>query len=125
MTEKNEKLTIRISNEELEEIDSFLSYNSNYANRSEFIRLAVLEYISIKRVGILTKNNSIHPDPIIEKAISKMVSAGFYKSIDSAYEEIIKEAWRHNMLSEMLKNTSDEYSEIEKILKEEKSYDKI
>ncbi|MCL4311319.1 MAG: ribbon-helix-helix domain-containing protein [Candidatus Thermoplasmatota archaeon] len=124
MTEKNEKLTIRISNEELEEIDSFLSYNSNYASRSEFIRMAVLEYISIKRVGIITKNNSIHPDPVIEKAVSRMVAAGFYKSIDSAYEEIIKEAWRHNLISEMLKNTDDEYSKIEKILEGEKKYDK-
>lgn len=125
MTEKSEKLTIRISNDELEEIDSFLSYNSNYASRSEFIRMAVLEYISIKRIGIITKNNSIHPDPLIEKAISKMVSAGFYKSIDDAYEEIIKEAWRQNLISGMLKATGDEFSKIEKILEEEKRYDKL
>jgi hypothetical protein len=125
MNEKNEKLTIRISNDELEEIDSFLSYNNGYANRSEFIRMAVLEYISIKRVGIITKNNSIHPDPIIEKAVSKMVSSGFFKSIDGAYEEIIKEAWRKNIISSMLKNADEEYSKIENILEGQKKYDKL
>ncbi len=125
MNEKNEKLTIRISNDELEEIDSFLSYNNSYANRSEFIRMAVLEYISIKRVGIITKNNSIHPDPLIEKAVSKMVSGGFYKSIDGAYEEIIREAWRKNIVSGMLKNADEEYSKIENILEGEKKYDKL
>ncbi|WMT52275.1 MAG: ribbon-helix-helix domain-containing protein [Ferroplasma sp.] len=125
MNEKNEKLTIRISNDELEEIDSFLSYNNSYTSRSEFIRMAVLEYISIKRVGIITKNNSIHPDPLIEKAVSKMVSAGFYKSIDAAYEEIIREAWRRNIVSGMLKNADEEYSKIENILEGEKKYDKL
>jgi hypothetical protein len=125
MNEKNEKLTIRISNDELEEIDSFLSYNNSYTSRSEFIRMAVLEYISIKRVGIITKNNSIHPDPLIEKAVSKMVSAGFYKSIDAAYEEIIREAWRKNIVSGMLKNADEEYSRIENILEGEKKYDKL
>jgi Arc/MetJ-type ribon-helix-helix transcriptional regulator len=125
MTEKSEKLTIRISNEELDEIDSFLTYNNNYSSRSEFIRMSVLEYISIKRVGIITKNNSIHPDPIIEKTVSKMVSAGFYKSIDDAYEEIIKMAWRHNLVSWMLKSSDEEYGKIEKILEEEKKYDKL
>ena len=58
------------------------------------------------------------------KAVSRMVAAGFYKSIDSAYEAIIKEAWRHNLISEMLKNPDDEYSKIEKILEGEKKYDK-
>ncbi|WP_298279974.1 ribbon-helix-helix domain-containing protein [Ferroplasma sp.] len=125
MNEKNEKLTIRISNDELEEIDSFLSYNNSYTSRSEFIRMAVLEYISIKRVGIITKNNSIHPDPLIEKAVSKMVSGGFYKSIDGAYEEIIREAWRKNIVSGMLKNADEEYSKIENILEGEKKYDKL
>ena len=125
MNEKNEKLTIRISNDELEEIDSFLSYNNGYASRSEFIRMAVLEYISIKRVGIITKNNSIHPNPLIEKMISKVVSAGFYKSIDEAYEEIIREAWKKNIISGMLKNTDEEYSRIENILGGEKNYDKL
>ena len=125
MNEKNGKLTIRISDDELEEIDSFLSYNSNFSSRSEFIRMAVLEYISIKRVGIITKNNSIHPDPLVEKAVSKMVSAGFYKSIDEAYEQIIREAWRSNLISAMLKNTNDEYSRIENILDGEKKYDKL
>ncbi len=125
MNEKNEKLTIRISDDELEEIDSFLSYNSNFSSRSEFIRMAVLEYISIKRVGIITKNNSIHPDPLIEKAVSKMVSAGYYKSIDEAYEQIIREAWKNNLISAMLKNTNDEYSKIENILDGEKKYDKL
>jgi hypothetical protein len=125
MVEKNEKLTLRISSDELEEIDSFLSSNNNYASRSEFIRMAVLEYISIKRVGIITKNNSIHPDPVIEMAVSKMVDAGFYKSVDSAYEDIIKEAWKNNIVSEMLKRKDSEYNRIEKILRGQKEYDKL
>ena len=65
------------------------------------------------------------PDTTIEKAVSKMVSAGFYKSVDEAYEQIIREAWRNNLISAMLKNTNDEYSRIESILDGEKKYDKL
>ena len=60
MKEKNEKLTLRISDEELKEIDSFLSTNVNFTNRSEFIRFATMEYIANQRIGIITKNKEKH-----------------------------------------------------------------
>ncbi len=125
MMEKNEKLTIRISDDELEEIDSFLSSQNSFTSRSEFIRLAVLEYISMKRIGIINGNNSIHLDPAIEKSLNKIVSAGYFRSLESAYIEIIREAWNRNIVSEILEKSAGESARIDGILKGELKYDKL
>ncbi|WP_055032392.1 ribbon-helix-helix domain-containing protein, partial [Acidiplasma aeolicum] len=125
MRDKTEKLTLRISKEELEEIDSFLSTNSNYTNRSEFIRLAVLEYISNLRIGIISKNNTLHVNPIIEKSLQRAVSSGYFKSLDDAYEEIINEAWRNNIISGLIEAKHKEIEKIEKTLEGEKKYDEL
>jgi len=125
MNEKNEKLTLRISDEELKEIDNFLLTNVNFTNRSEFIRFATMEYITNQRIGIITKNNNIHTEPIIEKSISKAVNSGYFKSLESAYEEIINEAWRKNLISSIIKSRIDEMENIEKTINGEENYDKI
>lgn len=125
MNGKNEKLTLRISDEELKEIDNFLSTNVNFTNRSEFIRFATMEYITNQRIGIITKNNNIHTEPIIEKSISKAVNSGYFKSLESAYEEIINEAWRKNLISSIIKSRINEMENIEKTINGEENYDKI
>ncbi len=126
MKEKTEKLTLRISKEELEEIDTFLASNLNYTNRSEFIRMAVLEYISNLRIGIITKNsNNIHVNPVIEKTLIKAVNSGYFKNLDAAYEEIIHEAWRNNLISNLIIGRNDEIQRIEKSIEGEEKYDKI
>jgi len=125
MNEKNEKLTLRISDEELKEIDNFLSTNVNFTNRSEFIRFATMEYITNQRIGIITKNNNIHTEPVIEKSISKAVNSGYFKNLESAYEEIINEAWRKNLISSIIKSRIDEMENIEKTINGEENYDKI
>ena len=125
MKEKNEKLTLRISDEELKEIDSFLSTNVNFTNRSEFIRFATMEYITNQRIGIITKNNSIRTEPIIEKTLSKAVSSGYFKSLESAYEEIVNEAWRKNLISSLINMRVEEMEKIEKTMGKEVKYDKI
>ncbi|MEM0140070.1 MAG: ribbon-helix-helix domain-containing protein [Ferroplasma sp.] len=124
MIEKNEKLTIRISDDELQEIDSFLSTNNSFTNRSEFIRMAVLEYISFKRVGIINKNG-MKMEPAIEKAVSKIVAAGYFKSVESAYTEIIREAWKQNIVSGLLEKSVGEGTRIDNLLKGEMEYDKL
>ncbi len=125
MKEKNEKLTLRISDDELEEIDNFLSTNVNFTNRSEFIRFATMEYITNQRIGIITKNNSVHTEPIIEKTLSKAVNSGYFKSLESAYEEIINEAWRKNLISLLINMRIKEMEKIQKTMGNEVKYDKI
>ena len=125
MKEKNEKLTLRISDEELKEIDNFLSTNVNFTNRSEFIRFATMEYITNQRIGIITKSNSIRTEPIIEKVLSKTVNSGYFKSLESAYEEIINEAWRKNLISSLIDMRIEEMEKIERTLGKEVKYDKI
>ncbi len=126
MKEKTEKLTLRISSEELEEIDAFLASNLNYTNRSEFIRLAVMEYIANLRIGIISKNNSnIQVNPVIEKTLLKAVNSGYFKNLDAAYGEIIHEAWRNNLISNLISERNDEIERIEKSIKGEEKYDKI
>ena len=119
MKEKNEKLTLRISDEELKEIDSFLSTNVNFTNRSEFIRFATMEYIANQRIGIITKNNSIHTEPIVEKTLSKAINFGYFKNLDSAYEEIINEAWRKSLISSLINMRIEEMEKIEKTMSKE------
>ena len=84
-----------------------------------------MEYITNQRIGIITKNNSIRTEPIIEKTLSKAVSSGYFKSLESAYEEIVNEAWRKNLISSLINMRVEEMEKIEKTMGKEVKYDKI
>ncbi|MGC8609377.1 MAG: ribbon-helix-helix domain-containing protein, partial [Thermoplasmata archaeon] len=75
MINKDVKLTIRISEDEIKEIDEFLNTNQEFGSRSEFIRHAALEFIGGKRVSLVNDTNEIDMDEnsriIIKTVIEK------------------------------------------------------
>ena len=55
MLKKNERITITLTTEQLNLIDHFIEKDFIYDNRSQFIRVAVLDYVNKL---LLDKHNS-------------------------------------------------------------------
>ena len=68
---KDTKLTIRITESEVEEIDSFLKGNPRFSSRSEFIRFAALDYVAQNRIKILGPNE-VSLSPALPMAINAL-----------------------------------------------------
>ena len=110
---KDTKLTIRIADEDLREIDEFLASNQRFGSRSEFIRHSVLDYISRTRVGIIDQSEpglklSKNMDTIITSAVQK----GFFKTKEEVIEMLLERAMKNNALHEILSEKLQSYSSV-------------
>lgn len=110
---KDTKLTIRIADEDLREIDEFLASNQRFGSRSEFIRHSVLDYISRTRVGIIEQSEpglklSKNMDTIITAAVQK----GFFKTKEEVIEMLLERAMKSNALHEILSEKLQSYSSV-------------
>ncbi len=104
---KDTKLTIRISEDDLKEIDEFLDSNPRFGSRSEFIRHSVLDYISRTRIGIVDQSETgIRLSKIMESVISRTVQKGFFKTREEVIEALLERAMRNNALHEILSEKS-------------------
>ncbi|MHB8360596.1 MAG: ribbon-helix-helix domain-containing protein [Thermoplasmataceae archaeon] len=101
---KDTKITMRISEEELMEIDSFLNHNSKYGNRSEFLRNSALEFIANNRVK-LTSGAQICMDiaPAYEEILNSIVEEGYFRNTNELISAIIARAFDENLVREIIR----------------------
>ncbi len=116
---KDTKLTLRISEEDLSEIDEFLNTNPRFGSRSEFIRHSVLDYISRTRIGILDSSDTgIKLSKNMDKMISMVVQKGFFKTKDEVIEELLENAVKtgelHNIIEEKMQSFTSIMNDLEK-----------
>ncbi|MDS0256564.1 ribbon-helix-helix domain-containing protein [Thermoplasmatales archaeon AK] len=116
---KDTKLTIRISEEDLKEIDEFLTFNSKFGSRSEFIRHSVLDYIAKSRVSLERDDND--PLPVernLDEIITDAVNQGLFKSKSEAIGEILNQAFKTGMIVELFRAKMTSYVSLKKELTE-------
>ena len=107
------KLTLRISQEEIDEIDEFLRLNERFPSRSEFIRHSVMDYISRTRVMIDSPSRqTIELSENFEKLIESAVSNGLFKSKNDAITEILERAFIEGIVNAILKTKMEGYSRL-------------
>ncbi len=86
------KISLRVSDEDLEIIDSFITRHE-FSSRSEFLRKAALEYISRhqtpEKKAQLPARISLPKD--IKNSIHYLISLGHYDDWSDALEELVKE----------------------------------
>ena len=100
---KDTKLTIRITESEVEEIDSFLKGNPRFSSRSEFIRFAALDYVAQNRIKILGPNEvSLKLDKIMEQTLAFAIREGFFNDRNDAIMEILNEARSSGLISKII-----------------------
>ncbi|MEM0158346.1 MAG: ribbon-helix-helix domain-containing protein [Thermoplasmataceae archaeon] len=116
---KDTKLTLRISEEDLKEIDEFLTFNSKFGSRSEFIRHSALDYIARSRVSLQRDEND--PLPVernLEEIINEAVSQGLFKSKSEAISEILNHAFKTGIIVELFRAKMSSYVNLKKELME-------
>jgi len=114
---KDIKITLRISEDDLDEIDSFLESNPRYGSRSEFLRNCALNYISNKSV----RNKGSNSDSVAisrkqRELIEKMVDLGYYSSEEEAIKSIIEYVFDNGMIKTIFEDRINKYGQIEKSL---------
>ncbi len=87
------KISLRVSDEDLEVIDTFISRN-DFPNRSTFIREAALEYIDHHTTK---KGHKEIPSRIIlpskfKNTIHYLIALGHYESWEEAIKDLVKKA---------------------------------
>ena len=110
---KDTKLTLRISEEDLSEIDEFLNTNPRFGSRSEFIRHSALDYISKTRVGFADQGETgIKLSKNMDRIISSVVQKGFFKTKDEVIEELLENAVKTGELHKIIKDKMDSFASI-------------
>ena len=110
---KDTKLTLRISEEDLAEIDEFLNTNPRFGSRSEFIRHSVLDYISKTRIGVVDQGETgIKLSKNMDRIIGSVVQKGFFKTKDEVIEELLEDAVKTGKLHTILEEKMESYTSI-------------
>lgn len=92
--EQDEKITIRISRDILEEIDEFLERNPTLGNRSEFLRNLAVEYIAKSRSKIQLQSQEavcVQLPGLIQNILDESVQYGFFTSISEALSVVLND----------------------------------
>ncbi|MFO8110605.1 MAG: ribbon-helix-helix domain-containing protein [Thermoplasmata archaeon] len=122
------KISLRVSEEDLDVIDSFIS-GRDFPNRSAFIREAALDYI--KRQTVLEDHTEI-PTRIslpkrIKNTIHYLIAIGHYENWESAIKDLVKKA----VLSEDINELKQKYEvlgglsgHVESIIEVQKQQDR-
>ncbi|MCL6090601.1 MAG: ribbon-helix-helix domain-containing protein [Candidatus Thermoplasmatota archaeon] len=110
---KDTKLAIRISEEDLKEIDEFLNTNPRFGSRSEFIRHSVLDYISRTRIGIVDPGETgIRLSKNMDAIISTLVQRGFFKTKDEVIEVLLEDSVKSGDLHKIIEAKMLSYNSL-------------
>ncbi len=106
------KISLRVSDEDLEIIDSFISRH-DFSNRSAFLREAAMEYINRHSVR---KSDKEIPARIslpkrIKNNIHYLISVEHYESWEAALRDLVKQG----LLNEDMKELREKYSQMGEI----------
>lgn len=115
---KDIKITLRISEDDLDQIDSFLEENMSFGSRSEFLRNCALEFIQTKGIGLKGEKNA---GTLIsrrqEEYVERMIKMGYYASTEDAIKSILEYVFDSGFIRKIFEEKIAKYQEIEKAMK--------
>ncbi|EQB68390.1 MAG: hypothetical protein AMDU5_GPLC00012G0030 [Thermoplasmatales archaeon Gpl] len=115
---KDIKITLRISEEDLDLIDSFLEENMSFGSRSEFLRNCALDFIqSKKNFKGMDLGNGISLSKKQEEYIERMIRMGYYPSKEDAIKSILEYVFDSGFIKKIFEEKIEKYQEIEKSMK--------
>lgn len=106
--DENERITLRLEKENLELLDSFLSENKSYGNRSQLVRDAVQSFIQTVREG--GNSVTIRVPKYYLDLIDRLVADGYFLSREHAIVRSIEEWFTRDRVKEI----QDHRQEIDK-----------
>ncbi len=123
------KVSLRLSDERLEEIDSFIARHE-FKNRSEFLREAALDYIE-RYSGPKTKEDipeRIRLPKKLKNNILYLIHVGHYNDWQDAIHELVREGLLKEDIEKLKKQydsfgqTSNKVETFKQMAEEEKEY---
>ncbi len=103
------KISLRVSDEDLEVIDSFIARH-DFSNRSEFLREAALDYIDryTEPKGQEEVPERIKLPKKLKNSICYLIKMGHYSNWQDAIHELVREG----LLKEDVKKLEDQYDAV-------------
>jgi|GEM_PF-1875587 len=120
------KISLRISQVELDNIDDFLVRHPEFKTRSDFIR-----YATMKQLEMMEKGQQLDEDLItiklnkrIKNIFSDLVEENLFINLDEAINFFLEKAVQTNKISEELSTMMQGYASIDKLIDNYKNYQK-
>ncbi len=104
--DQGEKITLRISRDNLDEIDEFLDRNPRYGSRSEFLRNLAIDFIAKTRVQMIQSNETVcvKLPASIDTWISQAVNKGIFNNVSEAVGILLNDLDASGKLLEIIEN---------------------
>lgn len=104
--DQGEKITLRISRDNLDEIDEFLGRNPRYGSRSEFLRNLAIDFIAKTRVQMIQSDETVcvKLPSSIDGWINQAVNMGIFNSTSEAVGIILNDLDASGKLLEIIAN---------------------
>ncbi len=98
------RISLRITDVELDEMDDFLARHPEYQNRSQLIRTAVMEYMKMVDRGAL-KNQGVRVDirDRLLMVLEDYVEYRYFSSVEEIINYVMKTIVREGILENILK----------------------
>ncbi len=107
------RLTIRLSDVELDEIDDFLARHPEYRNRSEFIRNALMSYIKMADRGLLKDSGlKVEMEDRILSVLEDYVDYKYFKDMGDLITYVLRILVSNGELARILKSYTQGLSSL-------------
>jgi len=114
------RLTIRLSDVELDEIDDFIARHPDYRNRSEFIRRALMDYIKMADRGLLKESGmKVEMEDRILDILEDYVDYKYFKDMSDLITYVLRVLVSNGQLARILKSYTQGLSSL-RLTEEEK-----
>ncbi len=115
------RLTIRLSDVELDEIDDFMARHPEYRSRSEFIRTALMEYIKMADRGLLKdKGMKVEVEDRILDVLEEYVDYKYFRDMGDLITYVLRILVSNGELANILKSYTRGISSL-RLQEEEKN----
>lgn len=88
MKDANERITIRLTSEDIEQLDLFIK-EKDYPSRSAFFRDIVRKLVNYGKVDADPDTVSVKLPPLLLEYIDSLVAAGYYRTREIAIESCV------------------------------------
>ncbi len=111
------KVTLRISQVELDAIDDFLVRHPEYKTRSDFIRYAVMNTIQqMEKEQFGTETVHVRLNKMVLNILSDMVDLGLFLDLDNAVNYFLNRSIQSSRFNEEISTMVQGYSNATKLL---------
>ena len=99
------RVTLRMSDVEIDEIDDFLARHPEYDSRSQFIRQAIMEYIKLVERGALRNSGMrVEVEDRIMNMLEEYVEYRYFRDIGDLISYVLRTIVSNGELAKILKS---------------------